>query len=81
MKVMIVEDEMLIAMELENEVEMAGHQVTGTAMNRNQAFELVERERPDFAFVDVHLQDGPTGVDVGRDIAARGIPYVFVSGN
>ncbi|NLR97228.1 response regulator [Rhizobium sp. P38BS-XIX] len=81
MKVMIVEDEMLIAMELENEVETAGHQVVGTAMNRHQAFDLVERERPDFAFVDVHLQDGPTGLDVGRDIAARGIPYVFVSGN
>lgn len=81
MKVMIVEDEMLLAMELEHEVEAAGHEVTSTAMNRQQAREALNRQRPDFAFVDIHLQDGPTGVDVGRDLAASGIPYVFVSGN
>lgn len=81
MKVMIVEDEMLLAMELESEVEMAGHEVIGTAMNRNQASDLVKAHYPDFAFVDIHLQDGPTGIDVGRDLASEGIPYVFVSGN
>jgi len=81
LKVMIVEDEMLLAMELESEVEMAGHRVTGTAMNREQARRLTEAHRPDFAFVDIHLQDGPTGIDVGRDLASQSIPYVFVSGN
>lgn len=81
MKVMIVEDEMLLAMELENEVETAGHEVTETAMNLHQAREAIARQRPDFAFIDIHLQDGPTGIDVGRDLAAIGVPYVFVSGN
>ncbi len=81
MKVMIVEDEMLLAMELETEVEMAGHVVTGTAMNRKQVGDLLRAHRPDFAFVDIHLQDGPTGIDIGRDLASKGIPYVFVSGN
>lgn len=81
MKVMIVEDEMLLAMELESEVEMAGHEVTGTAMNRNQAQAVAASNPPDFAFVDIHLQDGPTGIDVGRDLVAFGIPFVFVSGN
>lgn len=78
---MIVEDETLLAMELESEIEMAGHRVIGTAMNREQARNLTEAHRPDFAFVDIHLQDGPTGIDVGRDLASQGIPYVFVSGN
>ena len=50
-------------------------------MNREQARNLTEAHRPDFAFVDIHLQDGPTGIDVGRDLASQGIPYVFVSGN
>ncbi|NTF98226.1 response regulator [Rhizobium rhizogenes] len=81
MKVMIVEDEMLLAMELESEVEMAGHQVTCVAMSSSQAKEQISTSRPDFAFVDIHLMDGPTGVDVGRELAAAGIPYVFVSGN
>lgn len=81
MKVMIVEDEMLLAMELESEVERAGHRVTGLAMSREQARVELAAERPDFAFVDIHLQDGPTGIDIGRELADAGIPYVFVSGN
>jgi len=81
LKVLIVEDEMLLAMELENEVEMAGHQVIGTAATRDQAREAIAAQRPEFAFVDIHLQDGPTGIEVGRDLAAKNIPYVFVSGN
>lgn len=78
---MIVEDEMLLAMELEHEVEMAGHAVVGIAATSGQAIELVGQTHPQFAFVDVHLQDGPTGVEVGRLLAERQIPYVFVSGN
>ena len=81
MKVMIVEDEMLLAMELESEVELAGHEVTGHAMSSSQAREMISQKKPDFAFVDIHLVDGPTGVDVGRALAEAGIPYVFVSGN
>ena len=81
MKVMIVEDEMLLAMELEHEVETAGHAVVGIAATSGQAMALVGETPPQFAFVDVHLQDGPTGVDVGRLLAERQIPYVFVSGN
>jgi len=81
LKVLIVEDEMLLAMELENEIEMAGHRVIGTAANRSEAKNTFLAERPEFAFVDIHLQDGPTGIDVGRDLAAENIPFVFVSGN
>ncbi|RWY71580.1 response regulator [Rhizobium leguminosarum] len=81
MKVMIVEDEMLLAMELEIEVEAAGHEVAGIAMNSRQAHDLLAAQKPDFAFVDVQLMDGPTGIEVGRSLAAAGIPYVFVTGN
>lgn len=38
-------------------------------------------ERPEFAFVDIQLQDGLTGIDVGCDSMDEGIPFVFVSGN
>jgi CheY-like chemotaxis protein len=78
---MIVEDEVLLAMELESEVETAGHEVATLAMSSRQAREQITIAKPDFAFVDIHLQDGPTGIDVGRELAAAGIPYVFVSGN
>lgn len=81
MRVLIVEDEMLLAMELESEVELAGHEVTGLAMSSSQALEQIANEKPDFAFVDIHLMDGPTGIDVGRKLAEADVPYVFVSGN
>jgi hypothetical protein len=61
-------------------VETAGHAVIGIAATSVQAM-LVGETPPQFAFVDVHLQDGPTGVDVGRLLAERQIPYVLVSGN
>lgn len=81
MKVLIVEDEVLLAMELESEVEASGCEVVGSAADSLEAIALVKSARPDFAFVDIHLLDGPTGIDVGRHLASNGIPYVFVSGN
>ncbi len=36
---------------------------------------------PQIAFVDIHLQDSPTGIDVGRMLAEKGIRYIFVSRN
>ncbi len=72
---------MLLALELEHEVESSGYRVIGLASDASEAIALVEREQPEFAFVDIHLRDGPTGIDIGRYLASRGIPFVFVSGN
>ncbi|CAD7035156.1 response regulator [Pseudorhizobium endolithicum] len=81
MKVLIVEDEALLAMELEYEVEAAGHEVVAQAASLGAAINAVEKTRVDLALVDIQLLDGPTGVDVGRHLFASGIPYAFVSGN
>jgi two-component SAPR family response regulator len=78
---MIVEDEALLALELELEVESAGHLVVGTAASRTAAFDIIDQVVPEFAFVDVHLSDGPSGIDIGRRLAERDIPFVFVTGN
>ncbi|PWE52228.1 response regulator [Metarhizobium album] len=81
MRTLIVEDEMLLAMELESEVEESGHRVIGVATDFAEAMALIEREDPEFAFVDIQLRDGPTGIEIGRHLASVGIPYIFVSGN
>lgn len=81
MNILIVEDEVLLALELEHELQKAGHVVIGEAMSSRQAIEIANSRRPDLAFVDIHLQDGPTGVDVGRHLASEGIPFVFMTGN
>ena len=81
MRIVIVEDEALLALELECELETAGHDVVGQAMSLDSAVKVIDREKPDFAFVDVHLLDGPTGIDVGRHLRDSHIPFVFVTGN
>ncbi|WP_430252207.1 response regulator [Neorhizobium sp. DAR64860/K0K1] len=81
MRIVIVEDEALLALEMESELTDAGHEVVGLAGDHNSAMELVRAARPDLAFVDIQLLDGPTGIEVGRELAFLRVPYVFVSAN
>lgn len=71
LKVLIVEDEALLAMELESLVEEAGHSVVGWATSSDEARKAVDTTDADIAFVDIHLTDGPTGVDVARYIGEK----------
>ena len=69
MNVLIVEDEVLLAVELSFLVREAGFKDVGHAMSASEAVELARTLSPDLALVDVHLRDGPTGVEAARLIA------------
>lgn len=80
--VVIVEDEFLIAMDVEMRVEDAGHRVVGTASTADEAVATVERTRPDVVLMDLRLADGSFGGDAARTILKRyGIRSIFLSGN
>lgn len=82
LNVMIVEDEALLAMELESLVEDAGHKVVGWATSSEEAFGMVDALDADLAFVDIHLTDGPTGVAVAEYIArTKHAMVVFMTAN
>lgn len=66
--VLIVEDEALLAHELGFLVREAGLKDVGHAMTSEEGRRLARTLRPNLALVDVHLQDGPTGVEVVREI-------------
>ncbi|PXA82236.1 response regulator [Caulobacter sp. D4A] len=66
--VLIVEDEVLLATELEFLAQEVGYHSVGLAMSSDEAVDLAKSLHPDLALVDVHLQDGPTGVEVVRRI-------------
>ncbi len=68
LEVLIVEDEILLATELGFLVQESGCRDVGHAMSSDEAVKLAADLRPDLALVDVHLRDGPTGVDVARKI-------------
>ena len=81
MVVLIVEDEILIGMELQMTLLMAGHQVGEPAGSAEQALRVAAAERPDLAFVDVDLEDGAEGIDLARELRDRhDTTCVFLTG-
>ncbi len=69
LNVLIVEDEVLLATELGFLVEEAGCRDIGHAMSSGEARDMACALHPDLVLVDVHLRDGPTGIDLSRHIA------------
>lgn len=79
---MIVEDQAILAMELEMVLADAGCDVVGCAMDRAGAFAIAERERPNLALVDVNLLDGLTGPQIAhRLVQEYGAAVVFLTAN
>lgn len=82
LKVIIVEDEALLAMELESLVEDSGNVVVGWATGFDEAKALIDANGADIAFVDLNLADGPTGVKVAEYIRdSRRSLAVFMTAN
>lgn len=66
--VMIIEDEALIALDLEDLVAGIGHCVTGVARTRTEAADLAARAKPDLILADIRLADESCGIEAVRDI-------------
>jgi CheY-like chemotaxis protein len=79
-RVMIVEDEFLIALDVAETIEGMGLKVAGFASARKNALALAACA--DIAIVDVNLSDGRTGPDLGRELAEEyGITVIFMTAN
>lgn len=80
MRILIVEDEILVALELEETLNDLGHTVVGIAPDW-RTFQAFAAEEIDLALVDLNLRDGETGMDIGRALADRRAAVVFVTAN
>jgi DNA-binding response OmpR family regulator len=81
-RILIIEDEALVAMELRFVLEDLGYEVVGSAADARTARNLVKETEVDLALVDIHLQDGPTGVELGRDLAQTdGVTVLYMTAN
>ncbi|WP_183252406.1 response regulator [Brevundimonas basaltis] len=79
---MIVEDQALLAMELELVLGESGCDIVGCAMDQLSAFAIAGRENPDLALIDVNLLDGMTGPRIAqRLVAEHGTAVVFLTAN
>ncbi len=82
LRILIVEDELLIALELESLLQDEGHDVVGIAASSAEALALTAKLAPDLAFVDIHLSDGPTGIEVARQLADQNdVTVLFMTAN
>jgi CheY-like chemotaxis protein len=78
--VLIIEDEPLIAMDLESIVEGLGHRVTGIARTHREAVTEVRNARPGLVLADIHLADGSSGLDAVNEILMGfEVPVIFIT--
>lgn len=80
MRVLIVEDEVLVGMDLVMLLEDWGYRPDGPHASVKKAFEAMERFGPEIAILDMNLGRGETSVPIAEELAARGIPFVFLTG-
>lgn len=80
-RILIVEDEIIVAMDLEATLEDFGFETVGIAADKASALQLAVAQ-PDVALVDVNLRDGPTGPEIGEALSREfGVNVVFITAN
>jgi CheY-like chemotaxis protein len=78
--VLIIEDEPIIAMDIETIVRDLGHDVTGVAVTRDEAVALAMARRPGLVLADIQLADDSSGIDAVKDILAEfEVPVIFIT--
>jgi CheY-like chemotaxis protein len=78
-RVLVVEDEAMVAMLVEDMLTELGHSVVGPAMRLDRALPLAREAEFDFAILDVNL-GGQLSYPVAEVLRARGIPFIFATG-
>ena len=79
-KVLIVEDETIIAMELEDRLTHLGYAVTGSAASASAAFNSIENERPDIVLMDIHIQGSQDGIETAKQVGIHfNIPVIYLT--
>lgn len=79
-RILIVEDEHIVALDLHDQVKKLGHSVVGIAQSGEQAIELALETRPDLVLMDIRLKGEMDGIDTAIEIRAyRPIPIVYLT--
>jgi CheY-like chemotaxis protein/DNA-directed RNA polymerase specialized sigma24 family protein len=78
--VLIIEDEPVIAADIEALVRELGHTVVDIAATRREAVDAIARKTPGLVLADIQLADGSSGIDAVKDILARySVPVIFIT--
>jgi DNA-directed RNA polymerase specialized sigma24 family protein len=78
--ILIIEDEPLIAMDIEQMVESLGHRVVGTARTHTEAIAMFKNSRAKMILADIQLADGSSGIDAVNEIlSTASVPVIFIT--
>ncbi|MEP6932215.1 MAG: sigma-54 dependent transcriptional regulator [Flavobacterium sp.] len=80
-KILIVEDEFIVANDLKIMLIKAGYQVTGIASSVVQARKLIGEKRPDWVLLDIMLKGDLTGIDLAWELREMQVPFLYISAN
>ena len=80
-RIVVVEDEPLIAFDIEHMLGEAGYEVVATVDTLADVTRLIGEEAIDLILCDIQLRGDGDGMDVARAAAAKNVPVLFVSGN
>ena len=78
-KILVVEDENIVAMDLRTTLTRLGYDVVATAGTGHQAIEQVELRRPDLVLMDIQLRGGMDGIEAGEHIRRLDVPVVYLT--
>jgi CheY-like chemotaxis protein len=80
-RVMVIEDEAIIAMDISAIVREMGHRVTGVARTRTEAVRLASETKPDLVLADIQLADNSSGIEAVNDILREfeDLPVIFIT--
>ena len=80
LKILVVEDDFIVAEETRSDLIRIGYEVIATAMDHEEAVHVLQNEKPDFVIIDILLGEGKDGIDLASHIHSNyNIPYIFLS--
>jgi DNA-binding NtrC family response regulator len=80
-KVLIVEDEFIVANNLRLILQRVGYEISAIAASVEEAEERLQEDRPDIALLDIRLQGERSGIDFARKLKAENIAFIYLSAN
>lgn len=79
-KILVVDDDLMFALDLKNQVERLGHEVVGMARSSSEAREAFAEKDPDLVLMDVYLAGQMDGIQTVHELrGSRGLPVIFIS--
>jgi DNA-binding NtrC family response regulator len=81
LKILIVEDELIVARDIRKTLERNGYTITGVSRTAEEAILLAKEQRPALVLVDIFLKGNLTGIDLATKLNEENIPFIYVSAN